>query len=260
MHGIVPRPLWERIHPADSANRIALVARAMIVDDARSGTRALFDTGLGERWSKKERERYAIEDLASVPERLRRAGIDPDSITHVVLTHLHWDHAGGIIDEEGALTFPKAEHVVSEQALSHALRAGRKDGGSFRADVTSALQISARLRALARTDVEIVPGVRARFSDGHTEGLLIPFVPAREDGPPLAFPTDLVPTRSHCRASWIAAYDNQPKTSADEKAALFEDLEAIGGGLVLYHDPKVVAAWPPRASDMDFTFADIGGP
>ncbi|NUO47426.1 MAG: MBL fold metallo-hydrolase [Polyangiaceae bacterium] len=260
MHGIVPRPLWERVHTPDAAHRIALVARILIVESDRAGTRAILDVGLGERWSPKERERYAIADVAPLPELLREASIDPDSITHVVLTHLHWDHAGGVVDQGGDLVFPRAEHVVSEAALAHALQAGPKDGGSFRADVTGALRERAKLRTVARTNAEILPGVEARFSDGHTTGLLVPFIPARDDGPPLAFPTDLVPTRSHCRASWIAAYDNRPATSADEKQALFQDLAAVGGGLVLYHDPEVVAAWPRGAAGADVALGGLEGP
>ncbi len=260
MHGIVPRPLWERVHEPDAAHRIALVARILVVENERAGTRAILDVGLGERWSAKERERYAIADTAPLPDLLREAGIDPDSITHVVLTHLHWDHAGGVVDPGGELTFPRAEHVVSEDALAHALRAGPKDGGSFRPDVTGALRERAKLRTVARTDAEILPGLRARFSDGHTPGLLVPFVAARDDGPPLAFPTDLVPTRSHCRASWIAAYDNHPATSADEKQDLFRDLAAVGGGLVLYHDPEVVAAWPQSAPGADAVLDGLEGP
>jgi glyoxylase-like metal-dependent hydrolase (beta-lactamase superfamily II) len=260
MHGIVPRPLWERVHTPDAAHRIALVARILIIENARAGTRAVLDVGLGERWSAKERERYAIAGVAPLPELLRREGIDPDSITHIVLTHLHWDHAGGVVTEGGDLAFPRAEHVVSEQALAHALEAGPKDGGSFRADVTAALRERAKLRTIGSADAEVLPGLSARFSEGHTVGLLVPFVPARDDGPPLAFPTDLVPTRSHCRPSWIAAYDNHPATSAGEKQALFRDLSAVGGGLVLYHDPEVVAAWPRGADGAEVAFAGLEGP
>jgi hypothetical protein len=61
--------------------------------------------------------------------------------------------------------------------------------------------------------------------------------------PLLAVPTDLVPTRSHLKASWVMAYDNEPAVSAGEKRALFDDLARVGGGLLLYHDPDAEAAW-----------------
>jgi glyoxylase-like metal-dependent hydrolase (beta-lactamase superfamily II) len=97
MHGIVPRPLWERVHAPDAKNRIPLVARALLVDCEKSGARVLIELGMGQRWTEKERAIYALEGGAEPPEILERAGVDPASITHVVLTHAHWDHAGGVV-------------------------------------------------------------------------------------------------------------------------------------------------------------------
>ena len=259
MHGIVPRVLWERVHPADAKHRIPLVARAAVVDHAASGSRTLVELGMGQRWSDKERGLYDLGPGPDAPEALRAAGIDPDTVTHVVLTHLHWDHAGGLARADGGLAFPRAEHVVGEAALAHAqaaLGAQGKDTGSFRADDVarlltmgaappnprSRLPGEARLRPW-REGEPLAPGLAGRLSNGHTEALVIPVVEARDDGPPLAIPTDLVPTRSHLKPAWVMAYDNLPSTSVDEKRSLFADLARIGGGVLLYHDPDVEAAW-----------------
>jgi hypothetical protein len=96
---------------------------------------------------------------------------------------------------------------------------------------------------LWREGEALAPGLTGRLSHGHTEGLVIPFVEARDDGPPLAIPTDLVPTRSHLKPSWVMAYDNRPAETVAEKRALFAELGRIGGGVVLYHDPQAEAAW-----------------
>jgi glyoxylase-like metal-dependent hydrolase (beta-lactamase superfamily II) len=246
MHGIVPRVLWERVHRPDAKHRIPLVARAAVVDHAASGARTLVELGMGQRWSDKERGLYDLSPGPDAPEALRAAGIDPDTVTHVVLTHLHWDHAGGLLRADGGLAFPRAEHVVGEAALAHAqaaLGAQGKDSGSFRADdVARLLTSEARLRPW-REGEPLAPGLVGRLSNGHTDGLVIPVVPARDDGPPLAIPTDLVPTRSHLKPTWVMAYDNLPSTSVDEKRALFADLARMGGGVLLYHDPEVEAAW-----------------
>src|SRR4051794_21424897 len=101
MHGIVPRVLWERVHVADARHRIRLVARGLVVDHAGSGARVLVELGLGQRWTAKEREMYGLEPGPDAPEALREAGVDPETVTHVVLTHLHWDHAGGVVREDG---------------------------------------------------------------------------------------------------------------------------------------------------------------
>src|SRR5512140_2872923 len=89
MHGIIPRALWQRTHKPDEQHRIPLVARALVVDHAPSGSRTIIDLGMGQRWTDLERKRYALAKGPEVPDALREAGIDPDTITHVLLTHLH---------------------------------------------------------------------------------------------------------------------------------------------------------------------------
>jgi glyoxylase-like metal-dependent hydrolase (beta-lactamase superfamily II) len=254
MHGIVPRLLWERVHPADAKHRIPLAARALVVDHAPSGARTLIEAGMGQRWTEKERGLYDLAPGPDAPEALQAAGVDPETITHVVLTHLHWDHAGGLVRADGSLAFPRAEHVVGEAALAHARHPDQKDRGSFRPDDVDLLLREGRVRVV-REGEGLAPGVLgARVSHGHTEGLLIPLVDGRDDGPPLAFPTDLVPTRSHLKPSWVMAYDNRPALSVTEKEALFADLSRTGGGLVLYHDPEAATAWPRALPDGSFAF------
>lgn len=245
MHGVVPRPLWERVHTPDGRNRISLVARCLIADNPQSGYRLLIELGAGQRWSEKERAIYAIAEGPDPPQLLQSHGIDPGSITHVLLTHLHWDHAGGLFiqtDSEPILSFPHAEHIVSEQSLARARRPSEKDAGSFRTEDIERWLRTAHIRVF-QPGQEILPGITGRISNAHTEGLLIPILTGRIDGPPLAFPADLIPTRSHLKAHWGMAYDNHPLDIAPEKTALIRDLAAMGGGALLYHDPEVIAAF-----------------
>ncbi|MEP7119925.1 MAG: MBL fold metallo-hydrolase [Byssovorax sp.] len=244
MHGIIPKPLWERVHPADAQNRIPLVARALLVDDLASGARTLVELGAGQRWTAKERAIHGFAPGPDVPDLLRAAGVDPGTVTHVVLTHLHWDHAGGLVlsGETPRLAFPRAEHVIGRACLSHAASPGEKDAGSFRREDLELLQRGGRVRLWDLGDF-LAPGMTGRLAQGHTEGQIIPWIPERDSGPPLAMPTDLVPTRSHLKPSWGMAYDNQPAVTAAEKRALISELHAVGGGVVLYHDPLVEAAF-----------------
>jgi glyoxylase-like metal-dependent hydrolase (beta-lactamase superfamily II) len=255
MHGIVPRYLWERIHLPDERHRIPLVARALLVDHAPTGSRTLIELGMGQRWTQKERDIYALAPGLDPPDELRSQGIDPDTITHVILTHLHWDHAGGLFlssASERVLAFPRAEHVIGEECLAHAVAPNEKDRGSFRQDDATFLLSMGRVR-LYRHPGPLAPGIEGRLSHGHTRGMLIPIIPARDDGPPLAFPADLVPTRSHLRPNWVMAYDNLPAESVAEKHAFITVLAQIGGGVFLYHDPLVEAAWitqGPKGPDL----------
>ena len=246
MHGIIPRTLWQRAHTPDDKHRIPLVARALVVDEPRSGARTLIETGMGRRWTKKEREIYALGGMPDVPDVLRAAGVDPDTITHVVLTHLHWDHAGGAVvkrDDPGRseLAFPRARHVVGKACAAYAAAASDKDAGSFPARWRSELVLKAPSTLLWEGG-ELAPGLDATISNDFPRGLLVPWARERDGKPPVVFPTDLVPTKSHLRPSWVMAYDTEPVVSVREKQALFDELAKVGGELVLYHDPLVEAA------------------
>lgn len=265
MHGAVPKVLWERIHPADAANRIALVARVGVVEDRATGALVLVDTGAGQRWTTKERRHHALEEGPELPDALRAAGLDPAAVTHVVLTHLHWDHAGGLActdpaDGSAQLAFPDAEHVVSEVCLRHATAATTREAVGLAAGLRELLLTRARLRVY-RPGEPLAPGLEGRLVGGHTDGHIVPLARHRDDGPPLAFPTDLVPTRSHLRAAWVMGYDAHPHALAEEKRALFEELATMGGGVCLYHDPEVEAAWATRNErGVELTPGPLAGP
>ncbi len=240
MHGVVPKVLWQRVHPADADNRIRLVCRTALVDEPTSGARTLIDLGAGQRWSSKDRRHHALEEGPDVPDVLREAGVDPDSISHVVLTHLHWDHAGGLLTRQGDLAFPNAEHVVGDACLRRALAPSPREGASFRADLAEALTTT-KLRRW-RPGEPLAPGLEGRLFGGHTEGLIVPLARHCDNAPPLAFPTDLVPTRSHLKPTWIMAFDVEPLRIVAEKQALFDELGRLAGGLCFYHDPDVEVA------------------
>jgi len=122
MFGNVPKVLWERHHPADEKNRIPMVTRIVL---ARGEGRVIVvDTGTGHLWSEKEVSMYglAAPEEPGVVTALRRTGVAPEEVTDVILTHLHFDHAGGVTRRgPGGLpvpTFPRA--VVHVQAANWA--------------------------------------------------------------------------------------------------------------------------------------------
>src|SRR5437879_1764744 len=114
MFGLVPKPLWSRICQPDEDNRIQLTTNCVL---ARTGPRlVLIETGCGSKLSEKERRIYAAEEGDPLVASLGAAGVDVSQIDTVILTHLHFDHAGGATQRtpEGGLrpTFPNAEYVV----------------------------------------------------------------------------------------------------------------------------------------------------
>lgn len=240
MFGVVPRALWERHNPPDERNRIALASRLLLLEGR--GRKVLVDTGLGDRWDDKEADIYAIDrGDGGVSARLRELGVEPAEITDVLLTHLHFDHAGGTTrmdDGDLRLSFPEATHHLQRRHWEWAHSPTLKDAASFRDADFSPLRGSERLR-LVEGEAELWPGVRVVPLEGHTTAMQA--VKVEDERETLFFCADLVPTRTHLRLPYVMAYDNRPLTTLDEKRALLTEASAEGWILVLEHDPEVDA-------------------
>src|ERR1700682_411862 len=119
MFGVVPKVLWEKKAPADEKNRIRMTTNCLLLKTPKANV--LMETGMGSRWSAKERDMYAIEETGRLPERLGALGVPPEAIDIVLVSHLHFDHAGGCtrVNENGEVvpTFPNADYVIQAGEL-----------------------------------------------------------------------------------------------------------------------------------------------
>jgi glyoxylase-like metal-dependent hydrolase (beta-lactamase superfamily II) len=241
MFGVVPKPLWERQHPADERNRIAMVTRLLLLQG--HGRRILVDTGLGDRWSEKARDIYAISSVSGgIRAQLETDGIDPGSITDVILTHLHFDHAGGTtiaIDDGLELAFPAAVHHVQRRQWEWALSPSAKDSGSFRRDDYLLLGETEGALRLVEGAAELFPGLSVEPLDGHTAAMQSVLVSDGEQS--LYFPSDLLPTAAHVRAPYIMAFDNEPLRTLSEKQRWLRRAAEGRWTVVLQHDRDTAA-------------------
>jgi glyoxylase-like metal-dependent hydrolase (beta-lactamase superfamily II) len=237
MFGVVPRPLWEKRFPPDERNRIPMAVRCLLIVDGQR--KILVDDGIGTRWDGKHREMYGIDHKERDLDReLRRAGLRRDDITDVVLTHLHFDHAGGTTQEGDVLTFPNATYHLQRRHWKWAHAPSDKDKGSFRHEDFHALEASGRLHLL-EGGTELYDGVHLFISEGHTVGLQL--VRVETDEGTWVFCGDLVPTTAHLRPAWVAAYDLYPLTVIEEKKQLLAQAIEDRWVLFLEHDPHVAA-------------------
>ncbi|MBI4879142.1 MAG: MBL fold metallo-hydrolase [Planctomycetes bacterium] len=246
MFGNAPRALWSRWCAPDERNRIPLACRALLVLE-ESGRRLLFETGIGAFFPPDLRARYGVEEAGHVLlANLERCGARAEDIDVVVLSHLHFDHAGGLLDEHRAgaplrLVFPRAAFVVSERALQRARAPHQRDRASFIPELADLLERSGRLEVVAGEHAAALGrDYRLHFSDGHTPGMMLAEVPGA-DGP-LVFAGDLVPGRAWLHAPITMGYDRCAELVVDEKEKLLGDLLARGGRLFFTHDPQVAAA------------------
>jgi glyoxylase-like metal-dependent hydrolase (beta-lactamase superfamily II) len=238
MFGVVPRPLWERLLPPDSRNRIRMGTNCVL---ARRGKDVvLIEAGIGRKLSKKQREIYAVTDEVTLEKSLRAAGVEPEQVTHVVLTHLHFDHCGGAtkLDESGRIvpTFPNAHHYIQRGEWKAATHLTPATDAAYELDNLKGLE-GCGLVKLIEGDTEIRPGIRAEVIPGHTHSHQV--VRVKSGGEVLVFPGDLVPTSHHVRTHYNAAYDLNAEENMLNKAAFLERAAREGWRLVFYHDPEV---------------------
>lgn len=242
MFGHVPKALWSQWMPPDEDNCIELACRSLLVDEGER--RVLFETGIGAAMPRKLRKRYGVEGSTHrLVESLEARGYRPEDIDVVVLSHLHFDHAGGLFasHREGQpprLAFPRAHYVVSEAAFARAQRPHRRDRASFWGDAAEALARTGRLERVCGATSELLGAAyRCRFSEGHTPGLLMTEVST--DRGPLVFASDLVPGKAWVHAPVTMGYDRFAERLVEEKQALLSDLAEREGWLFFTHDPEI---------------------
>jgi glyoxylase-like metal-dependent hydrolase (beta-lactamase superfamily II) len=245
MFGNAPRAMWEKWITPDERNRIPLACRAMLVRDA--GRVIMFETGIGAFFEPAMRERFGVvEDRHVLLESLAARGIAPEDVDVVVLSHLHFDHAGGALTawREGAapqLAFPNASWVVGAEAWARAKTPHARDRASFIPALQPLLEATGRVEQVdGERSRTLGDGFRFHRSEGHTPGLLL----AEVDMPagPVVFAADLIPGRPWVHVPITMGYDRYPEMLIDEKSALLADLLARHGRLFFTHDPEIALA------------------
>jgi glyoxylase-like metal-dependent hydrolase (beta-lactamase superfamily II) len=240
MFGVVPRVLWERQHEPDGLNRIELALRCLFAESGER--RVLVDVGIGDRWEEKQRAIYAIDRRpGQLLQELGEAGIAPESITDVVLTHLHFDHCGGALrDGPGGPVpcFPNARHWVQLRHWNWAKQPTERDRASFRSADFLPLETAGLLQVVDGAQ-EIIPGVRVVPVSGHTPHQQMVEFDAPEGG--VVFCADLLPFASHLRIPWIMGFDLNPLLTLNEKREFLSRAAEEQTTLVFEHDPAVEA-------------------
>ncbi len=245
MFGNAPRALWETWSKPDERGRIDLACRALLIE-LGDGRKVLFEAGIGVFFEPKLRDRFGVtENSHKLVENLASYGFRPEDMDAVVLSHLHFDHAGGLLTayEEGppALAFPRAKIYVSRRHWERAHAPHARDRASFIPVLHDLLVHSGRLHLVDSDSASWPPGVaRMHWSDGHTPGLMLSEIEAPTG--PIVFGSDLVPGLPWVHVPITMGYDRFPERLVEEKEELFADLVARGGALFFTHDPACALA------------------
>jgi glyoxylase-like metal-dependent hydrolase (beta-lactamase superfamily II) len=257
MFGVIPRVLWERKAPPDDQNRIQLDTNCVVVRTPRS--LGLIDTGYGGKATAKMRQRHALDEGTPLARNLAAAGISPNEIDWVILTHLHFDHAGGatIRDDDGRLRpmFPRARHFVQRLEWEDASAGLPELAGAYPLDDFEPLK-KAGLMELMDGDTEVVPGISTELTGGHTRGhQIVRIESGRESAVCLA---DICPTTAHLPTFWTMAYDQFPLTVRRKKPVILGDIVESRCVALFSHDPQIGAARLSCDSSGEWSAAPIG--
>jgi len=249
MYGNAPRALWEKWTPPDVLNRLEFACRCLLARDV-DGKTVLLETGIGAFFEPKLRSRYGVDEGEHMLLRsLAARGIAHEDIDVVVLSHLHFDHAGGLLAafEDGRpprLLFPNARFVVGRRAWERARNPHPRDRASFISALPALLEESGRLELVDGAIAECLgDAVHFEYTDGHTPGLT--HAELGGDGG-VVFCSDLIPARPWVHAPVTMGYDRYPEQLVDEKSRFLEDKIARGVRLFFTHDMGCALALPTR--------------
>jgi len=248
MFGNAPRAVWEKWSPPDELGRIDLACRSFLIE--WNGLRILLETGIGSFFEPKMAERFGVQDPErhKLTEALKEEGLRPEDIDYVILSHLHFDHAGGLLPNykdieagKSDLIFPNAKFIVGRTAWERATHPHSRDKASFIPGLTEKLENSGRLTILSEEKSFPSPLnqiLSYRISNGHTPGQLLTLV---DGGKQKAFFTgDLIPGRHWVHLPITMGYDRFPEEVINEKAHLYQKEAVPEEWILLFtHDDQL---------------------
>jgi glyoxylase-like metal-dependent hydrolase (beta-lactamase superfamily II) len=236
MFGVVPKTIWQKTNPADSNNLIDMSMRCMLIED---GNRLiLIDTGLGEKQSAKFFGYYYLFGGFSLTNSLAKQGFHPDDITDVFLTHLHFDHCGGVIERNPQKmmlqpAFKNAKFWSNDAHWNWATAPNPREKASFLKENINPIKESGQLNFIGKNALEQI-GFEVLYMDGHTEKQMLPKLTYQ--GKTIVFMADLLPTVGHIPLPYVMGYDTRPLLTINEKAAFLNEAADQNYYLFLEHD------------------------
>jgi glyoxylase-like metal-dependent hydrolase (beta-lactamase superfamily II) len=271
MFGVVPKILWSRRTPADANNNILLGLNALVIRFSSSrmpSALVVIETGLGNKLSPKMREIHQNQEL--LPASLAAAGVRPEDVTHVLNTHLHFDHCGWntTLHPDGSVapTFPNARYFCAAGELAHGRQQLDRDRVSYLSPNYDPLLASGQVTLLdpngrggytpddarlcnpeapdlppptIQTSLEILPGLTMEPFPGHTADMLA--VHIESGGEHAVYTGDLFPTHHHLDPTWVMGYDLDPIRCIDERKRFLARAVPERWLLIFPHDHQLAA-------------------
>jgi glyoxylase-like metal-dependent hydrolase (beta-lactamase superfamily II) len=255
MFGVVPKTLWQHVARPDDQNRILCENRCILARDGQSTV--LLDTGYGGKFGRLDRKFYVLEEGEPLLRNLAQKGVAVEDVDVVVFSHLHFDHAGGATRYDdrrrAVLTFPRARHIVGRIEWEDALAQAPELKTAYAMENLVPLK-EAGIMEFVEDGGEIVPGLSARVTGGHTRGHLSLLF--HSQGEVALYPGDICPSSVHLRRMWCLAYDLYPVETRRVKPQLLGEAADHNWWLLWNHDPLVAASRVLRDPRREFSICD----
>lgn len=236
MFGVVPKVMWSKLYHCDENNLCNWSMRCLLIDTGER--KVLIDCGIGDKQSDKFMGHYYLNGEETLEGSLAEVGYTVNDITDLILTHLHFDHAGGAIrwneDKTDYLpTFPNATYWTSRSQWEWATQPNHREKASFLKENILPIKEKGTLKLIEK-ESEILPGISIRLFDGHTDGQVIPMI--RYNGKTIVYMADLLPSTAHIPLPYVMSYDTRPLITMDEKQKFLNEAAENGYILFFEHD------------------------
>jgi glyoxylase-like metal-dependent hydrolase (beta-lactamase superfamily II) len=234
MFGVVPRGMWQRLTPVNEDHTIPLATNPFLIEG--HGVRIVIEPGMGLRWGERQKSMFHIDHTEGheLCTSLRAAGVEPEQVTHCLMSHCHFDHIGAACDADGEPVFAHAQHWTAQIEKEATLAPEHLRKASYRLEDLQPL-MDANLLHTFQGQHEIVPGVTMIELKGHSEGVSI--IKIESQGQTAVFWSDVVPTRNHVHLPFIMAYDLNAGDSWEVRKEWIPRASEEGWIALLYHDP-----------------------
>jgi glyoxylase-like metal-dependent hydrolase (beta-lactamase superfamily II) len=236
MFGVVPKVMWSKLYPCDENNLCNWSMRCFLIEEGER--KILIDCGIGDKQTEKFFSNYYLNGEETLESSLASVNLTTDDITDVILTHLHFDHAGGAVqwnsDRTGyEVTFKNATFHTSRRQWEWATHPNNREKASFLRENILPILESGKLNLIEEAG-EIFPGISWRQFDGHTDGQVIPFIHYHDKT--IVYMADLLPSVAHIPLPYVMSYDTRPLITLQEKETFMAEAAANGYILFFEHD------------------------
>lgn len=239
MFGVVPKSIWQKLNPPDENNLCSWEMRCLLVENGDQ--LMLIDNGIGDKQSEKFYSHYYLHGDDTLEKSLAKHGFHKNDITHVFLTHLHFDHCGGSIERVGEKLVPafkNAQYISNEQHWQWATQPNDREKASFLKENILPIQESGQLKFIpVEEGYQFAENFKIRFVNGHTDSMMLPQISYKDQT--LIYMADLLPSAAHIPIPYIMAYDMFPIKTLHEKKSFLQEAAEKKYVLFFEHDPSV---------------------